>query len=67
MQAGRVAGYPGCMTEKNKRTKSEKEAHLQAELEEIWQEESPLTAMRTEVADEVDGEPGTRDRARSED
>ena len=48
------------MNEK-KLTKSEKEAHLQADLEEMWQEESPSTARRTETADEVDGELGTRD------
>ncbi len=49
------------MTEKQNPTNSGQEAQLQAELEEIWQEESPATAKRTEFADEVDGELGTRD------
>lgn len=44
-------------------TKAENEARLQAELEETWQEESPTTAKRTEFADEVDGELGTREQA----
>lgn len=51
----------------SKLTKAEKEARLQAELEETWQSESPLTAKRTEFADEVDGELGTRDQADSTD
>ncbi len=38
------------------------EAHLNADLEEVWQEESPTTAQVTELADEVDGELGTRPR-----
>ncbi|WP_449280883.1 hypothetical protein [Leucobacter sp.] len=38
----------------------EHDAHLEAELEEVWQQESPETARRTEFADEVDGELGTR-------
>jgi hypothetical protein len=36
------------------------DAELAADLEEIWQQESPDTARRTQVADEVDGELGTR-------
>lgn len=55
------------MAEKQRRSKSEKEAHLQADLEEVWQDESPSTAKRTEVADEVDGELGTRHQASTSD
>lgn len=40
----------------------QEEAELSAELEEIWQEESITTASSTEIADEVDGELGTRDQ-----
>ena len=40
----------------------QEEAELSAELEEIWQEESITTAASTEIADEVDGELGTRDQ-----
>lgn len=39
----------------------EQEAELAADLEEIWQEESPDTARRTQVAEEVDGDPDTRE------
>ncbi|CBT77014.1 hypothetical protein ACTXM3_00520 [Glutamicibacter arilaitensis] len=38
------------------------EADLSAELEEVWQEESITTAVTTEIADEVDGELGTREQ-----
>ena len=62
-----LAGYHGGMAEKQRRSKSEKEAHLQADLKEVWQDESPLTAKRTEVADEVDGELGTRHQASTSD
>jgi hypothetical protein len=37
------------------------EADLSAELEEVWQEES-ITTAATEIADEVDGELGTREQ-----
>ncbi|MGO1591698.1 MAG: hypothetical protein ACTHW1_08870 [Ancrocorticia sp.] len=40
----------------------EKEQALRANLEETWQDESPLTASSTEYADEVDGSEGTRHR-----
>lgn len=43
----------------------EEERKLRAELEEIWQEESPETAKVTDLADEVDGELGTRPEAGS--
>ncbi|WP_404287161.1 hypothetical protein [Glutamicibacter arilaitensis] len=43
--------------------KKEQEAELAADLEEIWQEESPTTARATNAADEVDGELGTRDES----
>lgn len=36
------------------------EQELRADLEEIWQGESPATARRTDFADEVDGRLGTR-------
>ncbi len=39
----------------------EQEAELAADLEEVWQEESPDTARRTQVAEEVDGDPDTRE------
>ena len=45
----------------------EHDAHLEAELEEVWQQESPETARRTEFADEVDGELGTRAMRRTGD
>lgn len=45
----------------------ERDAHLDAELEELWQQESPETARRTEFADEVDGELGTRPAQRPAD
>jgi len=42
------------------------EQELRADLEEIWQGESPATARRTEFADEVDGRLGTRHRGSGE-
>lgn len=42
------------------RKKARKEANLAADLEMIWQEESPETAASTKFADQVDGELGTR-------
>ena len=48
------------MSEQPKNAKAKKEANLAADLEAIWQEEAPLTAKRTNFADEVDGELGTR-------
>lgn len=48
------------MSDIPKKSKSEKEAELAADLESIWQDEAPLTAKRTDFADEVDGELGTR-------
>jgi|APTNR8051073442_1049403.scaffolds.fasta_scaffold231854_1 hypothetical protein len=42
---------------------SDEERHLRADLEEIWQAESPMTAKVTDLADEVDGELGTRPSA----
>lgn len=52
------------MTESNDENEvdetSDLERHLSADLEEIWQEESPTTAAVTDSADEVDGEFGTR-------
>lgn len=42
------------------RSKQQKEATLAANLEQIWQEESPTTAASTKFADEVDGQLGTR-------
>lgn len=47
---------------KNEQFRSEQEAELSADLEEVWQDESAATAASTEVADEVDGELGTRDQ-----
>ncbi|QBE49788.1 hypothetical protein [Leucobacter triazinivorans] len=44
-----------------------RDAELNAELEEVWQQESPDTARRTEFADEVDGELGTRAPGRTGD
>ncbi|MGO3832382.1 MAG: hypothetical protein ACTJGT_00325 [Microbacteriaceae bacterium] len=38
------------------------EQELRAQLEETWQDESPLTAEDTDVADEVDGIDNTRHR-----
>lgn len=38
------------------------EQELRADLEEVWQGESPSTARRTDFADEVDGRLGTRHR-----
>ncbi|MGP9487450.1 hypothetical protein ACT3UD_07855 [Glutamicibacter sp. 287] len=45
----------------NAPNKKAQEAELAADLEEIWQEESPTTAEATKSADEVDGKFGTRD------
>ena len=42
--------------------KPEKEQELRADLEELWQDESPATARETDFADEVDGRLGTRHR-----
>lgn len=42
--------------------KPEQEQELRADLEEIWQDEAPLTARVTDVADEVDGRLNTRHR-----
>ena len=44
----------------NEQNKKQKEANLAADLEQVWQEESPETASHTKFADEVDGELGTR-------
>lgn len=44
----------------NEQNKQKKEANLSADLEQVWQEESPQTASQTKFADEVDGELGTR-------
>lgn len=44
----------------NQNSKQKKEANLAADLEQVWQEESPQTAAETKFADEVDGELGTR-------
>lgn len=41
-----------------------KEQVLRADLEERWQDESPETARITDLADEVDGNLGTRERAK---
>ncbi len=41
-----------------------KEQILRANLEERWQDESPQTARMTDLADEVDGNLGTRERAK---
>lgn len=38
------------------------EQELRADLEEVWQDESPMTARRTDFADEVDGRLNTRHR-----
>lgn len=38
------------------------EQELRADLEEVWQDESPSTARHTDIADEVDGRLGTRSR-----
>ncbi|MBO1900820.1 hypothetical protein J4H92_02520 [Leucobacter weissii] len=46
--------------------REEQEAELAADLEEIWQQESPQTAKRTEFADQVDGELGTREGAEAD-
>lgn len=48
-------------------TKPAQEQELRADLEEIWQGESPATARRTEFADQVDGRLGTRHRIPDED
>ncbi|MCW2288227.1 hypothetical protein EDF60_0844 [Leucobacter luti] len=40
---------------------ADQDAELSADLEELWQEESPDTARRTETAEEVDGDPDTRE------
>ncbi|GAA3940726.1 hypothetical protein [Pseudoclavibacter caeni] len=40
-----------------------RDAAHDADLEQLWQDESPSTARHTEVADQVDGELGTRRRA----
>ncbi|HJX78925.1 hypothetical protein [Glutamicibacter sp.] len=50
-------------TLENSPDKQEQEAELAADLEQIWQEESPDTAKTTKFADEVDGELGTREGA----
>lgn len=50
----------GNKTEEERKEWCEEERNLRAELEELWQEESPATAKVTHVADEVDGELGTR-------
>lgn len=42
---------------------SVEERHLEADLEQTWQDESPTTAKVTQIADEVDGELGTRPKA----
>lgn len=42
--------------------KPQQEQELRAELEETWQDESPLTAQATQIADEVDGRLNTRHR-----
>lgn len=42
--------------------KPKQEQQLRAELEEVWQDESPLTAQVTDFADEVDGRLNTRHR-----
>lgn len=55
------------MTDQPKKSKAKKEANLAADLEAIWQEEAPLTAKRTNFADEVDGELGTRRKYRRTD
>lgn len=47
----------------DRRLDAVEEAALDADLEEVWQDESPQTAAATETADEVDGELGTRGRA----
>lgn len=47
--------------------KPEKEQELRADLEELWQDESPTTARETDFADEVDGRLGTRHRGHGED
>lgn len=49
----------GNKTEEERKEWCEEERNLRAELEELWQEESPATAKVTDVADEVDGELGT--------
>lgn len=46
--------------------KPEKEQELRADLEELWQGESPNTARETDFADEVDGRLGTRLRGHAE-
>lgn len=46
--------------------KPEKEQELRADLEELWQDESPATARETDFADEVDGRLGTRHRGHAE-
>ncbi len=45
-------------------TNPRKEQALRADLEEVWQDESPQTARLTDLADEVDGNLGTRERAK---
>ncbi|KAB1658480.1 hypothetical protein [Pseudoclavibacter sp. CFCC 11306] len=51
--------------EKDPGRRARKEAGLDADLEQIWQDESPMTAQSTDFADQVDGELGTRRRAGS--
>lgn len=48
------------MSKEPENSKAKKEANLAADLEAVWQDEAPLTAKRTNFADEVDGELGTR-------
>lgn len=45
-------------------TNPSKEQVLRADLKERWQDESPQTARMTDLADEVDGNLGTRERAK---
>lgn len=54
------------MSSEPRKSKNEKEAHLQADLEATWQEEAPATARRTDFADQVDGEIGTRKKGDAE-
>lgn len=50
-------------TPQDPRQPSRSEAELRADLEQVWQDESPATAAQTEFADQVDGHLGTRHRA----
>ncbi|WP_028244947.1 hypothetical protein [Pseudoclavibacter soli] len=49
-------------TPQDPRLPGRSEDALRADLEQVWQDESPATAAETEFADQVDGRLGTRHR-----